>query len=81
MSDRAARHTCHADGCDLHVPPAMFMCRRHWFMLPKAMRDAVWAEYVPGQENRMDPTDSYLDVATSAVRWIALQEGRGQSPP
>lgn len=69
------RHTCHAMGCDLPVPPKMFMCRKHWYSLPKAMRDAIWDEYVPGQEVRKDPTEAYLNVSTRAVRWLAVKEG------
>ena len=50
------------------------MCRRHWYMLPKSMRDAVWAVYVPGQEKRKDPTSAYLQAATAAVAWLARKE-------
>jgi hypothetical protein len=53
----------------------MFMCRRHWYELPKATRDAIWDAYVPGQEVRKDPTAAYLDVATEAVDWLARREG------
>lgn len=66
----AIPHTCHATGCEVRVPRAMFMCRRHWFMLPKPMRDAVWAAYVPGQEQRMDPTATYICVTRDAIHWI-----------
>jgi hypothetical protein len=52
----------------------MFACRKHWFMLPKAMRDAIWAEYVPGQEVRRDPTPEYLAVAGRAERWLYAKE-------
>jgi hypothetical protein len=67
-------HTCHAKGCNAKVPPRMFMCRRHWYMLPKATRDAVWAAYVPGQERRKDPSAEYLDVAHRAIEWLARHE-------
>ena len=43
-------------------------------MLPKAMRDAIWAEYVPGQEVRRDPTPEYLAVAGRAERWLYAKE-------
>jgi hypothetical protein len=76
-----SEHTCHAMGCDVTVPPRMFMCRRHWFSLPKAMRDAIWRAYVPGQEQRKDPTSEYLRVALDAVRWLARKEGRLQEVP
>jgi hypothetical protein len=63
-------HTCHATGCRVPVPPRMFMCRKHWYSLPKSMRDAVWAAYVPGQEIRKDPTPGYLAVADAAIRYL-----------
>lgn len=28
-------HTCHADMCAAVVPPKMFMCRTHWYMVPE----------------------------------------------
>lgn len=68
-------HTCHARGCRVAVPPRMFMCKRHWFMLPYATRDAIWAVYVPGQEVRKDPSPEYLDVAQRAIDWLAAKEG------
>jgi hypothetical protein len=57
----------------------MFMCRRHWFALPKAMRDAIWAAYVPGQERRKDPSPEYLDAAHEAIEWLAEQEEQRRS--
>lgn len=67
-------HTCHARGCDKLVPPSMFMCRRHWFMLPRHMQDEVWEVYVPGQEIRMDPTEEYIEVTTRIIDWLATKE-------
>lgn len=64
------RHTCHWPGCDKQVPPAMWGCKPHWFKLPKRLRDAIWDAYVPGQEQRMDPSDEYLDVAHEVQVWI-----------
>jgi len=52
----------------------MFMCKRHWFMLPKATRDAIWDVYIPGQEIRKDPTDEYMAVAMDAIDWLAARE-------
>ena len=69
-------HHCHATGCDTRVPPEMLMCRRHWFMLPKPMRDAVWRTYRAGQCDDWDISHGYADAARAAVRWIAEREGR-----
>jgi hypothetical protein len=69
-------HTCHAEGCDVRVPPRMLMCRAHWFMVPKTLRGRVWATYVHGQERRKDPTPEYLEAAQAAIDAVAAAEGR-----
>jgi len=43
-------------------------------MVPRDLRAAVWAEYVPGQEIRKDPTREYLEAANAAVRAVAAKE-------
>jgi hypothetical protein len=68
-------HTCHADQCRATVPPRLLMCRRHWYMVPKPLRDAVWAEYRPGQEIDKRPTREYLDIAHAAIEAVAEREG------
>ncbi len=70
-SQRQTRdHHCHWPGCETQVPPAMWGCKRHWFMLPKRLRDRVWAAYVPGQEATMTPSEEYLAVAREVQVWI-----------
>ena len=53
----------------------MHMCKRHWFMLPKVLRDRIWATYVPGQENRKDPSLDYLEAMEATTSYIAKLEG------
>lgn len=67
-------HTCHARGCDERTPRSMFMCRRHWFMVPKRMRNQIWATYVPGQELTMDPSPQYLVATRKAIDYVARKE-------
>ena len=31
-------HHCHATQCNVPTLPEMFMCKRHWFTLPKKFR-------------------------------------------
>jgi hypothetical protein len=65
-------HGCHWPGCSQQVPPAMWGCRRHWFMLPKRLRNVLWREYRAGQEEGRSPVSgAYLDVANEVQRWIA----------
>jgi hypothetical protein len=66
-------HTCHADGCSTRVPPRMFMCRPHWLSLRKPLRDAIWREYRPGQENDKRPSTRYLAVTLRAVGEVAFK--------
>lgn len=67
-------HHCHADGCSTPVPPKMFMCLRHWRMVPRALQAAVWAAYRPGQEITKDPSREYLEVTRQARRAVAEKE-------
>lgn len=69
-------HTCHATGCQQRVPPEMFLCRRHWFSLPKRLRDAIWRTYRVGQCDDWNISAAYADAASEAVRFIAAREGK-----
>jgi hypothetical protein len=68
-------HRCHAEGCERQVPPAMFMCKPHWFAVPKPMRDDIWRLYRVGQENDLKPSSEYLRAAAEAIRAVAAKEG------
>lgn len=63
-------HICHWPGCRKQVPPAQWGCKRHWFMLPQNLRDAIWAAYRPGQERNLTPSKFYLDTAHRVEKWI-----------
>jgi hypothetical protein len=67
-------HTCHWPDCPVEVPPRMWGCKRHWFMLPKTLRDRIWATYRPGQEITKDPSDEYVKAAMDVQRWIRRYE-------
>ena len=43
------------------------MCREHWFSLSKPLRDAIWKEYQPGQEQTKRPSIRYLAVQQRAI--------------
>ena len=69
------KHECHWPGCTRQVPPAMWGCSRHWFRLPLALRNKVWAAYRPGQERTMTPSEEYLRVADEVQEWIREHGG------
>lgn len=70
-------HLCHARQCEVQVPPRMFMCRHHWFMVPMDLRCRILAAYQPGQE-KLDgtsfPSDEYLDLTREARRIVHERE-------
>lgn len=66
-------HVCHADGCQTPIPPRVFACRPHWYKLRKAMRDAIWREYRPGQERDKKPSLRYMAVQRRAIGEIAFK--------
>lgn len=68
------KHTCHARGCEKPCPPKHLMCRPHWFMVPKPLRDAVWAAYRPGQERDKQPSAEWHEAADAAIRRVAELE-------
>ena len=68
-------HTCHATACNARVPPEMWGCKRHWFMVPKPIRDRIWASYRPGQCDDWKPSRAYLEAAREAVITVAAKEG------
>lgn len=69
-SKQDRNHACHWPDCKRQCPPALWGCTEHWFRLPKRLRDAIWDAYVPGQEQRLDPSRTYLRVAREVQQWI-----------
>ena len=70
----SSKHTCHWPGCGRAVPPAMWGCKTHWFMLPQHLRNKIWATYRPGQEISKLPSREYVEAARAVQEWIAQHE-------
>lgn len=73
---RVSAHTCHATGCKENVAPEMWSCIKHWFMVPKEIRDRIRNTYRAGQCDDMNPSDSYCIAAKDGVIAVALAEGQ-----
>jgi hypothetical protein len=72
---QARDHTCHWPGCTAMVPPAMWGCRAHWYLLPREIRQLFWRTYRPGQEIDGRPSRAYIVAARAAQEWIREQGG------
>lgn len=70
------KHTCHAEGCSMPVPPSRLMCRRHWSMVSFHLRDAVWKHYRVRQCDDKQPSEAWCRAADAAVAAVAEKEGR-----
>ena len=66
-------HACHWPGCLRQVPPALWGCAQHWYRLPLALRNKIWAAYRIRQEDDMRPSRAYLEVAHDVQAWIAAE--------
>lgn len=53
----------------------MFMCYRHWSLIPKAKQRELWQVYREGQEVSKSPTREYMDVARALRVFVADVEG------
>lgn len=42
-------HQCPISGCTQALPDELLMCRPHWFMVPNALRKAVYGAYGLGK--------------------------------
>jgi hypothetical protein len=69
------RYHCHAEGCEIVVPPLTLLCTRHFLTLPDALRELVWSACDRGPEDRVAAIN-HIKAAISAVEWLAEQEGR-----
>jgi len=63
-------HECHWPDCKTQVKPALWGCLKHWKMLPKELRDLIWATYRPGQERNLNPSPAYVAAAHKTQEWI-----------
>lgn len=69
-------HKCPATGCTLNVAAHQLMCRIHWYMVPKALRDDVYAAWANGRGARSDAHQYVCDAAIAAVNDKIAERGQ-----
>lgn len=67
-------HICHAKKCKSQVAPTLFMCKTHWYMVPKFLQAQIWKYYRPGQEIDKQPSGEYINAAMEAVNYVVHLE-------
>jgi hypothetical protein len=57
-------HKCPGPGCTARVADHMLMCRPHWYQVPRALRNDVWAAW----DNGMGAgTIEHTEAITAAI--------------
>ena len=67
-------HHCHARGCKVPIPPELLFCLPHWRMVPRAIQQAVWRHYRPGQCDDKSPSKEWHEAADAAIAAVAKKE-------
>lgn len=79
VEEPAPAHTCHARGCVRPVKPEMLMCLAHWRRVPGTLQSAVRRTYRRGQCEDKKPSIDWIRVASAAIAYVAILEGRAIS--
>ena len=61
-------HTCHAIHCKTKIPSKLFMCLRHWRMVPEELQDELWARYRVDNKIDKEGEESYFMVGEK-IKW------------
>lgn len=62
--------TCPIDGCEKQHKRNMLMCRDHWYMVPKPLRDALWSAY----RTEGVFSDEYMEARQACIGAVEQKE-------
>lgn len=71
-------HSCAARGCCEQISTASLMCKRHWFMVPPAIRRRVNEAWFITPDLRALQNPEYMAARQAAID--AVQEQRRTAP-
>lgn len=72
-------HECPAAGCADEIPYEMLMCRSHWYMVPQAVRTAVWNAWQDGAGAGTPQHTAAIGAAIRSVNARLAAKGTGTS--
>ncbi len=61
-------HECPGPECEAQVPYEMLACRRHWYQVPRAIRNAVYSTWDSGAGAGSREHLAAMDKAISTMR-------------
>lgn len=65
------QHKCPWPLCTMRVDADLWGCKRHWYLIPPALRRALWEAYRPGQSVATQ-SDEYRAAAAAIDSWAKL---------
>jgi len=69
--------SCPIPGCGRQIDPSRLMCRRHWYTVPKELRDQVWATWRSGQAAF---SREHRDAVSRAIAVVRAAAGQARDP-
>jgi hypothetical protein len=73
-------HECPATSCTREVSVDMLMCRQHWYMVPQALRTAVWNAWQDGAGAGTPQHAAAIHAAIRSVNEKLAVKGTTSSP-
>ena len=67
-------HRCHAYGCETPCKPELFMCARHWKMVPGLLKAGIYATYRSGQCVDKRPSKAWIKNTMLALKAVKEKE-------
>jgi hypothetical protein len=71
-------YTCHAIHCIVKVAPKLFMCKKHWAMVPDYLQQLIYQTYRSGQEKDRRPSRVWLKYAKQAIACVTREEKKSE---
>lgn len=67
MVRQVRMHACPVPGCGVRIPGEHLMCAKHWYCVPKGLRDRVWREYLTRQGS-----GTHREAMAEAIRAVEI---------
>ena len=67
-------HQCHAIGCSTPTKPELFMCAKHWRMVPDVLKVAIYSTYRKGQCADKRPSRDWITATLAARKFVKERE-------
>jgi len=61
-------HQCPGPDCQEPIPYDMLACARHWYQVPKSVRNAVWRAWDQGNGAGTPEHDAAIALAIRSMR-------------